>query len=253
MNTTTDYEQLWSGEWSELQRIGPLTHTNHRLVVKALKPYIFKGARLLDVGCGNGSLLELLCNRFPEIEPTGIEGAAEAVARAPESLRGRILRQDLSNGFSLAGEPFDIVTCSEVLEHLENYLPTLDSIVSHTRAGGWVLITVPHSMRYWSKSDEFAGHHRRFEYEDLRADLKQCGLKVVQYFTWGFPVSYIYNRIVTRIEPGALMQQKPSALKTFIAKSVYQAMRLDDLFTGRRWHQLIALAQKDIRSDGTAR
>jgi len=228
----------------ELQRLGPLTHTNQRLILKLLKPHLVDRARLLDVGCGSGALLDLLSRRFPALDLNGIEGSRQAVAGVPESIRDRILIVDITNGFSLDDATFDIVICSEVLEHLPDCRPALASIVSHLRRGGHALITVPHSMRYWSRADEFAGHYRRFEYEDFLAELKQASLEPIRFFTWGFPISYVYYRIVSGVDPGKLMSPGASPLKTSTANILYQAMRLDDLFIGKRWHQLIALARK---------
>lgn len=244
MDQKANYNELWSQAWMELQRLGPLTHTNHRLILKVLKPYLVDSARLLDVGCGNGALLDLLSRRFPALDLNGIEGSEQAVTRAPESVRDRIVIEDITSGFSLDGRSFDIVICSEVLEHLPDCRPALASIVSHLRRGGHVLITVPHSMRYWSRADEFAGHYCRFEYEDFLAELKRASLEPIRFFTWGFPISYLYYRIVSRLDPGKLMRPGYSPVKAAAANILYHAMRIDDLFTGKRWHQLIALARK---------
>jgi SAM-dependent methyltransferase len=244
MKEKTDYEQLWSQEWGELQRIGPLTHSNHRLILKLLRPHFIEGCRILDVGCGNGALLEKLSMEPVDLRLAGIEGSEQAVARAPESLRSRIVRRDITNGFSFNGETFDILICSEVLEHLSDYHPALESIAAHTRTGGHVLITVPHSMAYWSKADKFAGHYRRFEYKDFRDELKQYRLELLEYFTWGFPVSYLYYLVVRQVDPAKLMKQRNSPLRAFVANVIYHAMKIDDSFTGKRWHQLIALAKK---------
>jgi len=108
-----------------------------------------------------------------------------------------------------------------------------------------VLITVPHSMPYWSKADEFAGHYRRFEFQEFRESLRQCALVLVRYFTWGFRIAYFYYQAVTKIEPARLMCSGESRLRAFAARMLYHAMKIDDLFTGKRWHQLIALARKD--------
>jgi len=245
MNEKPDYEQLWSEEWCELQRIGPLTHSNHRLILKLLRPYLIEGSRVLDVGCGNGALLERLSMEPLDLELAGIEGSEQAVARAPESLRSRIVRRDITNGFSINGETFDILICSEVLEHLSDYHPALESIAAHTRPEGHVLITVPHSMAYWSKADKFAGHYRRFEYKGFRDELTQYRLEPLKYFTWGFPVAYLYYLLVRQVEPAKLMQQRNSPLRAFVANVLYHAMKVDDSFTGKHWHQLIALAKKN--------
>lgn len=244
MNERADYEQLWSQEWCELQRMGPLTHSNHRLILNLLRPHLVEGCRVLDVGCGNGAFLEALSLESTALRLAGVEGSEQAVRQAPESLRNSIVVRDLTSGFSLPGDTFDIVVCSEVLEHLLDYRPTLASIAAHTRTDGHVLITVPHSMSYWSKADRFAGHYRRFEYNQFYDELKQYGLAPLKYFTWGFPIAYLYYLLVRQIEPAKLMRNSTSPVKAFAAKLLYHAMKFDDFFTGRRWHQLIALTRK---------
>jgi 2-polyprenyl-3-methyl-5-hydroxy-6-metoxy-1,4-benzoquinol methylase len=244
MNERVNYEELWGKEWLELQRIGPLTRTNHRLIVKMIEKYCLPGARLLDVGCGNGALLAMLSTRFPSLSLAGVEGSEQAVANAPDSIRRNLVVQDITNGFRLDHDDFDIVTCAEVLEHLSDYHKALQSIVDHTRSGCHVLITAPHSMRYWSQVDEFAGHYRRFEYRDLKSELMSYGLKPIRYFTWGFPVSFLYFQLVKGIDPSKLMRPRPSVMKKAVANLLYHAMKIDDVFTGTRWHQLIALARK---------
>jgi len=211
-----------------------------RIIADMIQP----GSRLLDVGCGNGALLTKIARQYPAVRLRGIEGSAEAMARAPELLQSKIVRQDLSTGFALADEEFDIIVCSEVLEHIADYHPTLASIAAHTRPGGYVLITVPHAMRYWSKADEFAGHYRRFEFNQLRGEMQEHGLEPLHYFTWGFPVAYLYYRFVSHIEPSQLMRASHSRMKEVAARTLYHAMKVDDLFTGARWHQQIALARK---------
>jgi SAM-dependent methyltransferase len=244
MSIEVDYERLWGNEWAELQRIGPLTRSLQRLVLKTLKPNLFDDALLLDVGCGNGNLLAALMSRFPGIKATGIEGSRRAIASMPGPVRSCVVRRDISGGFSMDDSVFDVITCCEVLEHLEDYRPALSSIAHHLKDSGVCLITVPHSMRYWSKSDEFSGHHRRFDYADFYQELRLSGLEPLKYFTWGFPVSYLYNKVVGKIEPARLMRPARSPLKMFAAKLVYRAMMFDDLFVGKRWHQLIALCKK---------
>lgn len=235
---------LWSNEWIELQRIGPLTKTLHRLVIKLIQPFVFDGAELLDVGCGNASLLARLAERFPTLRFSGIEGSEQAISQVPAVVRDRILHGNLDSGFELNGKKFDIITCTEVLEHLEDYKPALRSIAAHVNTDGCVLITVPHSMRYWTRADEYAGHYRRFDYDEFFKDLKDSGLRPVRYFTWGFPFAYFYYKLVTKAEPGKLMQADDSMIKQWAASLAYHLMKIDDLFTGKRWHQLVVLAQK---------
>ena len=43
----------------------------------------------------------------------------------------------------LVNESFDLILCTEVLEHIHEHEQALDEIARVTKAGGWLLITVP--------------------------------------------------------------------------------------------------------------
>lgn len=110
-----------------------------RRVVARLEGIAFD--RVLDAGCGEGYLSRVLLDRFPGIELSGFDLSEAAVAaatrRCPEgSFRAGGL-EDLA-GFD---GRFDLVICSEVLEHLADPGPALRLLAA--RAAGHVLLTVP--------------------------------------------------------------------------------------------------------------
>ncbi|MEP6801144.1 MAG: methyltransferase domain-containing protein, partial [Acidobacteriota bacterium] len=71
---------------------------------------------LLEIGCGNGFLLEEASRRgFRDVR--GIEPSEEAVRRSPESIRPRIVRGTVGPG-AFAKESFDVICLFQVLDHL---------------------------------------------------------------------------------------------------------------------------------------
>lgn len=96
---------------------------------------------VLDVGCGEGYLSRVLLDRFPGIRLTGVDVSAAAVEQAaircPE---GRFLQADVA-ALRDWDERFDLVVCSEVLEHLEDPAGALRVLAA--RSGGLALLTVP--------------------------------------------------------------------------------------------------------------
>jgi ubiquinone/menaquinone biosynthesis C-methylase UbiE len=79
--------------------------------------------RVLDVGCGTGTLLVLLKRRYPEIEAIGIDPDPRALERAKRKARRAQVRVHFERGFadSLACETasFDRVLSSFMFHHLE--------------------------------------------------------------------------------------------------------------------------------------
>jgi SAM-dependent methyltransferase len=81
--------------------------------------------RLLDVGCGRGSLLQVLSSRVHfETPPAGIDVSGEMLTRAQaEASRGSDpldLAQASGLGLPFRDGVFDIVTCSYVVKHFDD-------------------------------------------------------------------------------------------------------------------------------------
>jgi SAM-dependent methyltransferase len=70
----------------------------------AFESRLERGGRLLDVGCGSGSLACRLCERFPEITVVGVDLDADAVERARERAADRGLSDRTTFRVEDAGE-----------------------------------------------------------------------------------------------------------------------------------------------------
>jgi len=86
--------------------------------ILALKPETKwrAGMRVLEVGCGQGSLLSQLRGSFPSAHFYGIDLSADAVALA--NAKGLNVRQGGLE--TLAGEEYDLIIAFGVLEHVPN-------------------------------------------------------------------------------------------------------------------------------------
>ena len=95
---------------------------------------------ILDAGCGEGFGISLVNEAFPESEITGIDFSYKALSVA---LEGNSINYIQGNVYHLPVETnfFDIVLCSEVLEHLQN---PEDALLELNRvSANWVICTVP--------------------------------------------------------------------------------------------------------------
>lgn len=95
--------------------------------------------RLLDVGCGNGSFLELA--RCAGWEVVGVDPDPEAVAVARN--RGLDVRQGDVSVLDPSKEQFDGITMSHVIEHVHNPRITLALCHQLLKPGGWIWIETP--------------------------------------------------------------------------------------------------------------
>ena len=242
---SAEFDKLWSTYWLELQQAGPLTFTRYRLLLALLPADLPPAPRILDVGCGPGTFLLALSQRLPDAQVQGVEVSASACNAAPERIRGHLLTGDLLDvAHQFGALRFDLLVCSEVLEHVPDPERFLRQIVGLAAPGARLLFTVPAGMRHWSLQDDMAGHRRRFEPLEFDRLLREAGLVVETQYTWGGPVSWFYNHAINLIGPRQAAGAVHSRAGRLAARLLCAALRIDDLFLGKDRFQLISRARK---------
>jgi len=78
------------------------------------------------------------------------------------------------------GASFSQVIASEVLEHIPWDRLALREIASVMKPGGSLILTFPHRRSYFAVDDRFANHLRRYELDEMKANLDEMGLKTVE-------------------------------------------------------------------------
>lgn len=146
----------------------------------------------LDVGCGAGELACTLAERG--MTGTAIDFSAEAIAvaekiRVSRHIKKSSLRFKLGGFESVPGKKYDLVSCYEVLEHVEDDKKFLDELVSHSKK--YVLISVPAKQKLYDSSDESVGHFRRYEKQTLIKMLEESNLDIIEFTNYGYPFTNI--------------------------------------------------------------
>ncbi|MFC6768091.1 class I SAM-dependent methyltransferase, partial [Natrinema soli] len=150
------------------------------------------GMRVLDVGCGEGRHVHAAAlENVAEVVGLDLERESLAAARddyeeyiAGETdvpvtfLSGDALRLPFEDG------AFDIVCCTEVLEHIPDYEAAVDELRRVCAPGGTLAVSVPRAgpeRICWALSDEYheveGGHVRIFDREELRAAIERRGFR----------------------------------------------------------------------------
>jgi SAM-dependent methyltransferase len=111
------------------------------------------GRRVLDAGCGSGSLSAALRDRGAVV--TGIDASAEMVALARRRLGDDVALHvvDLSDRLPFADGAFDDAVASLVLHYLEDWGPTLAEIRRVLRPGGRLIASVDHPFVAYTIQD----------------------------------------------------------------------------------------------------
>ncbi len=103
--------------------------------------------RVLDVGCGDGTLLQKIADCWPSAELFG----ADIVVPSPRfgSNCIRLVRADLRVDLPFESQCMDLVLCTETLEHLVEPGRCLKEMVRVLRPGGRILVSIPNATGYF--------------------------------------------------------------------------------------------------------
>lgn len=124
--------------------IDPAFAIRARYIADALQK--FKPQRVLDVGCGRGFYVKL-ASTFASIDHIeGVDINSDYVAQAKKNVGGD-KRISIQKGsiykLPFTDNYFDLIICSEVLEHLDDEKTALSELYRVLTKGGKLIVTVP--------------------------------------------------------------------------------------------------------------
>jgi SAM-dependent methyltransferase len=148
---------------------------------------------MLDVGCGDGTLLSLVGDR---VDRFGIDIVQQAPVYAGSV---HFMQGDVSTGLPFSNATFDVVHSSELIEHLLDTESFLRECLRVLRPGGRLVVSTP-NLHYWKnviewlKGNQFffvdyragqEGHVRHFCAKTLSALARDVGFQKISIRTIG--------------------------------------------------------------------
>ncbi|WP_373068193.1 trans-aconitate 2-methyltransferase, partial [Gemmatimonas sp.] len=191
-----DHDEGWK-LWTDMVRYYPAGVHRRRLVRSWTSGLDIE--TVLDVGCGPGHLLDEMRQALPDVQLTGVDNSAATVAenriRQPWVRWETVdITQDSLN------ESFDLVICSEVLEHTRDDAASLANLVDMT--GRYLMITVPSGPI--RPLEAGFGHLRHYTLPGLEKMVRGAGLDIVRSSAWGFPFMSMF-KVASNLRPDATM------------------------------------------------
>lgn len=154
-------------DWYEriTQETPPDILAEHDLRYALVAPLIAESALWCDLGCGNGiGAATALAGRRPGGRVVLVDNDGDAIAAARRELAvpdAVGLTADLSSPDGLArvrehvgGEEGTVVTCFEVVEHLESFVPLVTMLTELVEGGATVVLSVPNDA-FWNMRNPY--------------------------------------------------------------------------------------------------
>jgi len=138
------------------------------------------GHRLLEIGCGTGTITAFLADRELVV---GLDVVEEYVRLARDRFRQRsnvvILLQDLTQSVEeLLGYRFDSAVSVNVFEHIPDDVTAMKGVHRVLMPGGRFSLLVPSHPALMGPFDRNIGHYRRYTKRDLGHKLELAGFRV---------------------------------------------------------------------------
>ncbi|HEY3237206.1 MAG TPA: class I SAM-dependent methyltransferase [Polyangiaceae bacterium] len=193
------YDAMWN-QYASFDAISPAAFHRRRMMVELVRRFAPSAQAVLDVGCGTGALMRELARELPAAR---IIGADVSLVSIESSQRQRpdfeTFQMDLSDAdfeehHALRRAQYDLLTCSEVLEHIADDTQAVRRLRSLLRPGGHLIASVPGGKM--SRFDERIGHHRHYDREQFRRLLSESRFELRTVIAWGFPFHNLYRSAV---------------------------------------------------------
>jgi SAM-dependent methyltransferase len=158
------------------------------------------GRRVLDVGCADGYLAEILAARGFDVTGVDLPGT-------PHGDSFQFVAGDLDAGLPPVDGAFDFVLCADVLEHLRDPLRMLLECRRRLAPGGVLIASLPNSGHAYFRWNVLMGrfprhdkglfdrtHLQFYMWNGWRDLLKSAGFRIERLQVSGVPVGLAFPR-----------------------------------------------------------
>lgn len=181
LGMTTHFQNIENSEYPgreslNLTEVGLPRYSKHILeMMNKSIPLLKMSARnnILEFGAGSGYLSELWQDLYSE-KVVCVEIDPELCLMIEN--RGLLVKNRISD----YGARFDLIFSSNVLEHIEDDVSTLEEVYDALQPGGVVAIYVPAFQVLYSSMDQEVGHVRRYSKRELSQKILDTGFVGLQ-------------------------------------------------------------------------
>lgn len=177
------YNEKWDA-WVDMKIYGPASRWLRSLIGDQVA-HIGEGKvrSVLDVGCGEGTITNLLAEKFQKATILGVDFSETGIdcARAAYHLPNLSFVHDLES--HALEKKYDLLTAFEVLEHVDDWRDLLGRMADSSQK--YLLLSFPIGRMRPFESN--VGHIRNFKKGEVEEFLSGKGYKPTSVYYAGFP------------------------------------------------------------------
>lgn len=183
------YEKFHELTSKQLKIIGRRNFT-YKIILNIIEKYLRSTSlKVLDIGCGAGTISFYIANRGNRV--VGIDIAKKAIHACNQSakilsLNNLVKFRNIMFPEKVPSEKFDLVICSEVIEHIRNDDLAIRKIYTVLNYGGLLILSTPsknaplYKLGLVKDFDKRVGHLRRYSVRELSNLCKKNGFKILE-------------------------------------------------------------------------
>jgi 2-polyprenyl-3-methyl-5-hydroxy-6-metoxy-1,4-benzoquinol methylase len=242
LQTERNYQDYWAS-LTVSHSSHPANRFRYELIAEELQRLSLQPRRILDCGCGDGSLLSVLTAHLRCREVHGID-VADNVPLHRSGVAVQFHHHDLGKPVpaELYGQ-YDLVLCSEVIEHVSTDGVLIQNLTRLAKPGGWIVLSTQSGRIY--RTEQFLGHLRHYKREELGARLEQEGVKIEKSYVCGWPWLNL-QKIAAHVFQGTVQKNivQATRLSTPVRMVFFVLYHLYTRASRSRGPQIVILARK---------
>jgi len=142
---------------------------------------------------------------------------------------------------------YDVVISNSMLEHVKDDVQALKNMADILRDGGYLVLSVPINMKYWTKFDKKVGHYRRYTKKELKEKAEKAGFSVIYSEYLGYPIfKWFYFNVYLKEakKRESIVKKKKLPIKYYGLLLLRPLVYFDFLFNSPKAINIIMVARK---------
>lgn len=220
----------------------PSVRLRNRFIIKSLKSLSFNN--ILDIWCGDWFLVNLIKNEFPNKDYSWSDISNKIITEDQKKYPWiNFFVWDIWIDDEIVKKEFDVVVCSEVIEHIKNWENVIKNLSTLTKKWWYCILTTQSWKRY--KSDINIWHLKHFTLAELEKEFKSYGLVPVKSYKKWFPFYNMQKWLYEKFEDKAknIQHQKLTTFSKILFKITYRLFLITPN-TKNLWPQIFMILQK---------